>query len=515
MRGYWMLNDMHLPRPVSPLAATVLLPAVEAGQQAAFRTYGGPAEARFQVVDGWVYIGFDEAPTNGPPSPAQLAASQAAFATLVARWQGSLLPEVQRLHEQSRSLQPRSASEAARAARHEADILRRLHVVHFETCAPLLGAVLGFEMMLAHAGVPDAGAKVVAMCEGAPNAIGELDDALLELGALAEQDAALAGLVESQDAEGLVAALGAHPGEAGERFRALWPKLRDRPHAVDLFEPTWGEDPTPLLRVLAAGSAGRKQREAAKVEQQARRAAAERDVRAHLPPPMRGPFEGLLAGVRVAWPLMQTHHYWIDELSSGLARGVFLRCAEHLVGRGLADREEVVFLRLDEVVAALEGTPLPAGLVEQRRRERDAHLGVRPPRELGTMPPGLAQDPMLSRFFGSLRASPPGDAVLRGLPASPGKLRGRARVVLGEGELGQLEAGEVLVALTTEPAWTSAMARAGALVAETGGMLCHTAIVAREYSVPGVVSARGATQRIRTGDLVEVDGEAGTVTLLG
>jgi pyruvate,water dikinase len=73
--------------------------------------------------------------------------------------------------------------------------------------------------------------------------------------------------------------------------------------------------------------------------------------------------------------------------------------------------------------------------------------------------------------------------------------------------------GEVLVAPSTDPGWTPLFLTAGALVMEMGGSNSHGAVVAREYGIPAVVGVPGATERIATGDRIEVDGGAGTVRL--
>jgi pyruvate,water dikinase len=75
----------------------------------------------------------------------------------------------------------------------------------------------------------------------------------------------------------------------------------------------------------------------------------------------------------------------------------------------------------------------------------------------------------------------------------------------------RLEPGEVLVAPSTDPGWTPLFLTAGALVMEMGGMMSHGAVVAREYGIPAVVGVPGATERIKTGERVVVDGSAGTV----
>jgi pyruvate, water dikinase len=105
-------------------------------------------------------------------------------------------------------------------------------------------------------------------------------------------------------------------------------------------------------------------------------------------------------------------------------------------------------------------------------------------------------------------AAPP---VAHGLGASPGRARGRARVLRTPDEGGRLSAGEVLVAPRTDPDWMETMRRAAAVVTDTGGVTCHAAIVARELGVPAVVGARTATVDLHDGDEVTVDGDAGLV----
>lgn len=107
-------------------------------------------------------------------------------------------------------------------------------------------------------------------------------------------------------------------------------------------------------------------------------------------------------------------------------------------------------------------------------------------------------------------AEPSGAVLATGTPASPGTASGTARVVGSLDDLASFREGEVLVCRTTSPAWTPLLARAAAVVTETGGMLAHAAIVAREFGIPAVVAAVGATT-VLDGQQVVVDGTHGTV----
>jgi pyruvate,water dikinase len=92
---------------------------------------------------------------------------------------------------------------------------------------------------------------------------------------------------------------------------------------------------------------------------------------------------------------------------------------------------------------------------------------------------------------------------------------GSARVLLRTDQLGELEDGEILVAPVTSTSWTPVFHRISAAVLDTGGIMCHAAIVAREYGLPAVVGTGNATKRIKTGDRLRVDAETGVVTILG
>jgi pyruvate,water dikinase len=104
--------------------------------------------------------------------------------------------------------------------------------------------------------------------------------------------------------------------------------------------------------------------------------------------------------------------------------------------------------------------------------------------------------------------------MLRGLAASRGVYEGTARRASGPAEFDRIVEGDVLVTEATTEAFNILLPLLGGLVTDSGGLLSHAAIVAREYGIPGVVGTREATDRIADGARVRVDGDAGTVTVL-
>lgn len=176
------------------------------------------------------------------------------------------------------------------------------------------------------------------------------------------------------------------------------------------------------------------------------------------------------------------------------------------IGRGLkedglvADADDVFFLKLPELVRLARRDEDVRGRIAARRDEFVKYRDVRPP--LVVTSAGIPEPP---RPTGGLR----GDGV------SPGVAKGRVRVVLDPARDGKLEEGEILVAPFTDPGWTPLFLRAAAVVTEVGGALSHGAIVAREFGLPAIVNVIDATSLLKTGDLIEVDGDSGVISPCG
>lgn len=106
-----------------------------------------------------------------------------------------------------------------------------------------------------------------------------------------------------------------------------------------------------------------------------------------------------------------------------------------------------------------------------------------------------------------------GTLVLTGIGTSGGVITARACVIGGPDDFGNFQPGDVLIAVTTTPAWTPLFASAGAVITDIGGPLSHSSIVAREYGIPAIMAVSAATHMIQSGQMVTVDGGAGTVTV--
>ncbi|WP_236808713.1 PEP/pyruvate-binding domain-containing protein [Amycolatopsis albispora] len=279
---------------------------------------------------------------------------------------------------------------------------------------------------------------------------------------------------------------------------------------IDVGMPRWEEDPTPLwatianyLRVDAPEQApDRRFRQAAAkaeamIEELARRTRRTRPVRGRVA-------VFLMRRSRRLTGLREIGKFaWLPALQ--LSRRQLLLAGEELVARGLLTRaDDVMFLDLQEAIsAARDGTDY-RDLVATRRAEHERELR-RP-----TVPGALLSDGTDVETLAP--AGPAEDGVLTGMAGAAGRATGRARVILDPADA-HIEPGEILVAPTTDPGWTPLFLTTAGLVTETGSPVAHGPTVAREYGIPAVICVRGATREIKTGQLITIDGGAGTVRI--
>ena len=301
------------------------------------------------------------------------------------------------------------------------------------------------------------------------------------------------------------------PAESREAIVAAWPGAGGRPQdvagfhaAVDDFlrdfghlsdsgtnfaSVPWRDDPGLVLKMIVNYTA------------------AERAVRP-VPfqqlriPPLRRPL------ARFLFCRARDHRLYREQIGSlytfgyGLFRNIFLELGERFTRSGrLEQREDVLYLYLNEVRDAVRGVGEPASmqrLVEERRADMARHAGTRLP----------------SIIFGD--APPPAycddQHKLQGTATSRGYYTGPVRVVWGLGDFDRVGPGDVLVVPFTDVGWTPLFAKAGAVISESGGILSHSSIIAREYGIPAVVSVPGACD-MADGTVIAVDGYSGKVVV--
>lgn len=237
----------------------------------------------------------------------------------------------------------------------------------------------------------------------------------------------------------------------------------------------------------------------------------------------------VVARATKAYPVREDNQFFCFASPLAILRYSALEIGRRLVNRRVIDTpEDVLYLEFDEALAALSATDDLRPVVERRRGERrwaelnpgPAAYGTPPagPPSFDFLPPEarvlmealLWSNEVIMAVDHGESEDAAGASTVRGIAASPGRYSGAVRVVMDETEFHKVRPGDVLVCPITSPVWSVMFPMLGAIVTDTGGVLSHPAIIAREYSIPAVVATGSGTTRFQDGQTVTVDGNTGS-----
>lgn len=391
--------------------------------------------------------------------------------------------------------------------------------------------------------IPDQ--SIATMVQGVDMELFRPDDELKELATLAVELGMQDAFTDPDDVEGTLAAVRA--AEGGQRWLARWEEAQDPWFNFTVGNGFYGHDKywnehleLPLgyiadyIRRLDDGQQIMRPKEELVAEKE-RIVAEYRDL---LDGDELAQFDAKRQLAATAYPYVENHNFYIEHWTMG----VFWRKVRSLsrLFHSLGfwpEEDDMLYLQRNEVRDALfdyitaHGVNSPDGpigpvywpkVVERRKGIVEALKTARPQPALNT-PPESITEPFTRMLWGITTEQveswlaaddDEGTGLLTGMAASPGKVEGRARVVLDADDLSEVQPGEILVATITAPSWGPIFGKIGAAVTDIGGMMSHAAIVCREYALPAVTGASNASAVIKTGQLLRVDGTKGTVEIV-
>jgi len=528
--GFWEFDPVHFPRPATRYWTELHPAAFKRGTSEFARNYGMLVGALEMVyVNGFGYrimrpVAEDEIPKR--LQRAEEVFQQKFWREQLRDWNEKFKPASIKSHRELQSVDPDMLSDndlAAHLSRcrdHHAEMLYQ----HMRFTA---AAIVPTGDFLAHVGdwtgLP--AAELLGLMRGtAPVSAG----ASVELGQLIAaigQDPRAQKLLEADDDPGkALETLRSLDGGTGKAVSAYLDLVGYRLlDGFDISNPCALELPDALRRAIRTAVAG----SGADTSEVEGRIA---EVRAKVPEQHRAQFDELLEEARITYPIRDERGVFSDIWASGLMRRAALAGGRKLAARGrIHSADHFVDAGLDEMRSLLSGANGPsADELAGRSAFRASHSAKEaplsmgeppPPPDLSGLPPAAARmmratGVALTAVFGSSEAAHEKN-MLRGLAASRGVYEGPARRVSHPSEFDRIVRGDVLVTESTTEAFNILLPLLGAIVTDSGGLLSHSAIVAREYGIPGVVGTREATGRIADGARVRVDGDAGEVTVLG
>jgi pyruvate,water dikinase len=283
----------------------------------------------------------------------------------------------------------------------------------------------------------------------------------------------------------------------------------------DLITPSWETKPSIALGAIASMARQGIDRSSALEQSRARavRDAAMSEARSALSgsPTRLVEFEQVLTAATVFMTAREAAKFPFVRMTNEVRVGI-VALGRRLRARGaIEEPHDVAILLRSELGEAMDSPKLAAEIIAERKPKFEALFALDPPYIVTNAAPPLSQ--WRRRRGGQDDQAGPG-TVLSGIAASPGTVTGRVRILKSAGDSHLLERGDVLVAPTTDAGWTPLLMVAGATVIEVGAIGSHGAIVSRELGIPSVVNCPRACSLLADGTKVEVNGSAGTVTVL-
>jgi phosphohistidine swiveling domain-containing protein len=534
-RLFWQVERMHWPDPMTPMDFAFMRAAHE-GFSWAFNHYGVPLAFSARHINYRWY--FSVNPTVSDPTlmPSLMGVGldnlTATIAQLGRLWNDEWLPEVMEHLDYWEQFDLAGASMPElldhfneTLARHE-----RVWQIHFLQTFPVYMAMSTFDDLYQDLFGTEDGLVAYRLLQGLDNKTVKLGREFWKLSRRVLASPVLRAAFEATDGVDVLAALS--ESSEGKAFLTTFNRFLDcwgrRGSQLGVSFVTWREDPSQPIRQLrdyvSRPELDIETEMALLVAGREHALAAARTRIAGYPRPVVEQFEAMLDAAQQATIISEDHNYYIDFGAIYQVRQVILEFGRRFARAGIIlDPQDIFMLTPDELRDTINRLPEidRTVLVRRRKTELEQFRQIAPPPALGTPPTAPPPDDPLSRtigkFFGAPMPDPEttdGTLVIHGGSGSPGTACGVARVILSLADAGRLAHGEILVAPTTAPAWTPLFATAAAVVTDTGGVLSHSAVVAREYRIPAVVGAAIATTVIQDGDLIEVDGDMGVVRLV-
>ncbi len=518
----WHWDQMHCPLPLTPLSQEIG-PMLLDGFSRTFDVTGMPVYMEGKHAHGYAFMRlalFDDDPEVR--TAVRNRDMEARADHILELWNTEYQPEVEALTRSLWALDERGLSLAKLVDR--LDQVRMIRRRHGELYALVMNPAsfagnCFFEFCTKEFG--DRAEMLDAeLNQGFPNKSLESANALWELTQEAKQRPEVEELLRNQPTSEFLASIETVQG-GGEFLSLLNSFLDEYGHRNESFSefmfPTWGEEPViPIYIVRSYLDVEDDASPKALHERSAkRRVERVKECEAKLSGDAEklSTFRAWLTSSQQRTVLLEDHNFYIDQQGHSAVRVPLLAIGRHLAAQEtISAPDDVFYLHQTEIeeAAANSGRDFRPQ-VEERRAERERWMRVLPPASIGAG--NVVMNPLWGRFFGGDVEEPSDPSEIRGLAGSAGVVRGTARFIPTLSEVERLSAGEILVTYATAPPWTPLFAVAGGIVTDVGGALSHCAVVAREYGIPAVVGTKVATQRIKDGMLITVDGTNGVVRI--
>lgn len=540
---FWFRDDLHQPYPISPMGMTTVQVHHAWGYHVAAEATKLPPSkgGHVKIYRGRVYLGFaliddpDEIAKREPEFGKIVDACLEDWDAYYQKYIGEVISNLETLNVVDRDTL--SLPELLEHLKKAEKFNRRNWEIHFILMYPADAVYFMFEDYCKNHGLEEK--DLVSMLRGFKSVATETDQELWNLATFSEE-CGIRDLLLTTDVDDLMDKLN-ESTDAGpwlDKLDRFLSKFGNRVVAahLDVTTPTWAEDPRPVLDTIKGYF--KRMDEGwdffrSKEEIRGLRDRAIQDFEDKLKDggEKKG-FRRLLKATQGVYAFQEDHGFYIDQGSTAALHNAVKACGRRLFQWELLDSvDDVFFLTFHDLLETMEALieneaiakyhykALVPNLVAERKEDAQKAAEMDAPLTFGNVPKKMT-DPIGIKVFGIIDEilHPKGEQEvadrLEGFPGAPGVVEGPAKVILDYKDFQKVQAGEILVCPYTGTAWTPLFVKIGGVVTDTGGMLTHAAIAAREYNIPAVVGTWNATNSINDGDIIKVNGDEGVVEVL-
>ncbi|MFJ7640239.1 PEP-utilizing enzyme [Peribacillus sp. NPDC097225] len=522
-KGFWFLDELHLPGSLTPLFASYMAPAVTEGTKKAYETLKLPIhQFQIKISDSHYYqntVSYQgdiakRLEENAEKIEALMPNLNDIFWNYMNQ---ELIPYFRTLDQYRKD--GFTLKEASGILVELFEFFKRAWEIHFEVVMPRGSVGLVLEDAYKNLTGDKNTTYVYDLLEGVMNKSLETDRVLWNLAKVAMASPEVSNCFTSVPNENLVTELKASP--AGQTFLD---QVKDTleiygwriANSHEFSDETWVENPEYALAVISEYM-----KKDFDFDEEFARVVAERE---HKVPALlekypeseaKARFKQIHDWALAYWGVDEDHHFYIDAMLPAKARMVLLEVGALLVeAKAVEENSDIFFLYLDELVELVNNPRDITTKIVDRKAVHEQNSKKEIPQTYG-VPPQEEAAPVIERIFGTRAAEvDEQEQSFKGYAASKGVHTGTVKIVRDQNDFSKVQKGDVLVCKTTLPPWTVLFSISGAVVTDAGGILSHAGTVAREYKLPAVLGTKVATQMLQDGDIVRVDGTNGVVYIV-
>ncbi|MCY8316035.1 PEP-utilizing enzyme [Bacillus vallismortis] len=516
MNDFWINMESNIEGPISPLFSSIIVPAMEYGLKKNMRKFPiGVVVDEVKLYRGHVY-----SKSQDGQQPQTEDCGEELFPILSERMydiiKHTYLPFYETLDQLAQT--DHTAESALDAFRKLKAFYLTAYDEHFNIVFPQMLLTNKLQVMYQHIQGESENAHFYEMLTGKMNKSLETDRLLWLFSVEVQENPNLLSIFKNTKPEQLQEKL--KQTDEGKQFlRNIHEFLQEygwrSVKSHDLIEQTWAENPYYALANIQnyVRNGYHFDNEFQKTKE--KREALYNEFLENIEDPnLRKEFDRYYQWTLNAANIMDDHHFYIDAMLDAKARAFLLKVGELLAENGvIQDREDLWFLYDDDVENALLHPVSLQDKAEKRRQAFHEYELAKAPAYLGN--PTKEQLKIAEEIVGAVIEDEKNtENHIFGIAASSGIATGPVKVIRDASEFSRFASGNILVCKMTTPLWTSLFQDAKAIITDTGGILSHAAIIAREYGIPAVLGTRTATERLRDGDIITVDGSNGKITVV-